>query len=78
MKQRSKDRVGNEVYLSKFLQLLIFLSMTLNPSRYYADGYYWKCRKMYGTYNILVVFIANLSSYLNCADLLSFDSAQES
>ena len=52
--------------------------MNSSPSTYYTSDYYWKCRKIYGVYNILDVFIADLSGYQNCVDLLSFDSAKES
>lgn len=56
----------------------MFLSMKLKPSTYCTSDYYWECRKMYGTYRILAVFVANLSGYLTYADLLSSNSAKES
>lgn len=78
---RREDRPEWEmkfVYLNSSLCLLIVLSAKLNPNTYYPSDYYFKCRKMYGTWRIWAVFVTDLPGSLNCADLLSFDSAKAS
>lgn len=58
--------------------LLLFLSVKLNPSSCHRSDWYCKPRKIYSTYRVRAVFVKDPSRYLNCAELLSCDSAKES